>query len=178
MTKGKHTGITAIFTGDGKGKTSAALGVVFRALGHDMNCKIIQFIKGDKRTGELALMERLKPGLDIEQTGKGFTWKKNISQHEHRKAAQAGIRLAAEAIASDEWSVIVLDEVLYAIKAGLVTVEQIEELIDLKPAGKHLILTGRGAPKRLIDKADMVTSMENVKHPMQAGITAQKGMDY
>ncbi len=178
MTKEKHRGITAIFTGDGKGKTSAALGVVFRALGHDMDCNIIQFIKGDKRTGELSLMKRLGPGLQITQTGKGFTWKKGVSQEEHRQAAKKGIKLAADAIASDKWMVIVLDEILYALKADLVTVEQIEELIDLKPAHKHLILTGRGAPKRLIDKADMVTSMENVKHPMQAGIAAQKGIDF
>lgn len=171
-------GITAIFTGDGKGKTTAALGVVARSLGYGWKCRMIQFIKGTMQSGEHALAERLAPNLEIIQTGLGFTWLPDASSEDHERNAQEGIELAEQSLASGEYAVIVLDEILYAITASLVTVEQVEHLIDIRPKHIHLILTGRGAPDRLIEKADLVTSMQCVKHPMQKGISAQKGMDY
>jgi len=171
-------GVTAIFTGDGKGKTSAALGIAARSLGHGRRCKVIQFIKGRRRTGELALAERLAPDLEIVQTGRGFTWLEDVTPEEHRHAAQEGLAMAEETLASEECKVLVLDEILYALRSDLVTVEQIERLMDMKPEKMHLVLTGRGAPERLIEKADLVTSMENIKHPKAQGIPAQKCMDY
>lgn len=172
------TGITAIFTGEGKGKTSAALGVVMRAIGHGCKCRIVQFIKGRRVSGELNLTEKLAPNFVIDRSGRGFTWRKSVTRDEHADAAREGLVMAEEALISGEYGVVVLDEILYALKAGLVAVEEIERLIEMKPARVHLILTGRGAPERLIEKADMVTSMENIKHPKQAGIAAQQCMDY
>lgn len=171
-------GITAIFTGDGKGKTSAALGVVMRAIGHGCRCRIIQFIKGRRISGELNLAEKLAPNFVIDRSGRGFTWRKSVTRDEHVQAAREGLGMAEEALMSGEYGVVVLDEILYALRSGLVAMEEIEQLMDMKPDSVHLILTGRGAPERLIEKADMVTSMENVKHPKQAGIAAQKCMDY
>lgn len=171
-------GLTVVFTGDGKGKTSAALGAVFRALGHGFNCKVIQFIKGSMETGELFLAQKLKPELEIVQTGKGFTWDKNTPESEHKEAAQKGLQMAKSDIASGNFQMVVLDEIFYALKAGLIDTAQIEEIISMKPDEMHLILTGRGAPQVIIDKADMVTNMDPVKHPMQKGIKAQKGLDY
>ncbi len=171
-------GITAIFTGDGKGKTSAALGVVARSVGHGKKCIIIQFIKGRRRSGEHYLAERLAPDLEIVMTGRGFTWLADVSREEHEKSAQQGLELAERAITSGEYAVVALDEILYALKSGLVTVEQIERLMDLRREHCHLLLTGRGAPERLIAKADLVTNMQAVKHHKQAGVPAQKCMDY
>ncbi len=171
-------GITAIFTGDGKGKTSAALGVTLRAMGHGGKCKVIQFIKGTTNCGEHVMSERLAPDLDIVMTGKGFTWLPDTPHEEHVRCALEGMELAETALRSGDYAVVVLDEILYALKANLVDVESVERLIDLRPKTTHLILTGRGAPERLIEKADMVTSMECIKHPMKAGISAQKCMDY
>lgn len=171
-------GITAIFTGDGKGKTSAALGVIARSLGHGKKCKIIQFIKGRRLSGEHYLAERLAPDLEIVMTGKGFTWLADVSREEHEKSAQDGLKLAGEAITSGEYAVVALDEILYALKSGLVKIEQVEWLMDLRLEGSHLILTGRGAPQRLIDKADLVTSMQVIKHHKQTGVPAQICMDY
>lgn len=177
MNKEQFHGITAIFTGEGKGKTSAALGVVCRALGHGCRIMIIQFIKGAMTTGEVELSKRL-PELNIVQVGRGFTWEEDVPEEEHRKAAQEGVRLAGEALASGEYRTVVLDEILYALGQGLVSVEQVENLIEKKPPQAHLVLTGRGAPERLIEKADLVTEMRAVKHPAQAGIPAQRCMDY
>ena len=171
-------GITAIFTGDGKGKTTAALGVVARALGHGGRCVVVQFIKGKQRSGEHAFAERLAPGLEIVQTGRGFTFLPDVAREDHESGALDGLALAERSLLSGECAVVVLDEVLYAIKADLVTVEQVERLMNLRPEHTHLILTGRGAPDRLVEKADLVTNMECVKHPMRAGIPAQKCLDY
>jgi len=171
-------GITVIFTGDGKGKTSAALGVVARSLGHGNKCLVIQFIKGRRRSGEYYLAKKLKPDLEIVMTGKGFTWLADVPREDHERMAQEGVKLAEEAMTSGRYAVVALDEILYALRSGLVKIEQVERLIDLRPEGSHLVLTGRGAPQRLIDKADLVTSMQVIKHPKQAGIPAQKCMDY
>lgn len=178
MNEKSERGLTVIFTGPGKGKTSAALGVVFRALGHGYRCKIIQFIKSGGNTGELALAERLAPQVEIVQAGMGFTWKKKHPPEEHREAALAGLRLAQEVLERGEHKVVVLDEILYALGKSLVTLDEVTALIGKKQAHTHLILTGRGAPPELVSMADMVTTMEADKHPYQSGIPAQKGLDF
>ncbi len=171
-------GLTVIFTGDGKGKTSAALGVVLRALGHGWKCKVIQFIKGGMDSGELHLDKEFSGNFEIVQAGLGFTWLKKHTMDEHETAARHGLEMATLDLTSNTYDVLVLDEILYALKKKLVTLKQIEKLINQKPEQTHLILTGRDAPPELIDKADMVTSMEAVKHPMKKGIPAQKGLDF
>ncbi|MBF0293461.1 MAG: cob(I)yrinic acid a,c-diamide adenosyltransferase, partial [Nitrospinae bacterium] len=172
MNEKVERGLTVIFTGPGKGKTSAALGVAFRALGHGYRCKIIQFIKSKGNTGELALAERLAPQVEIVQMGMGFTWKKKHAPEEHREAALAGLRLAQDILEHGDCKVVVLDEILYALGKNLVTLDEIKTLISKKPPHTHLILTGRGAPPELVEMADMVTTMEATKHPYQAGIPA------
>lgn len=171
-------GLTVIFTGDGKGKTSAALGVVMRALGYGFKCKVIQFIKGGMDSGELNLDKEFSGNFEIVQAGLGFTWLKNHTMDEHETAAQQGLEMAEDDLASNAYQVLVLDEILYALKKKLVSLAQLEKLIRQKPERTHLILTGRDAPPELIDKADMVTSMSAVKHPMKKGIPAQKGLDF
>lgn len=175
---GEIKGLTVIFTGDGKGKTSAALGVVMRALGHGLKCKVIQFIKGGMDSGELNLDGKFSGNFKIVQAGLGFTWLEEYTIDEHKTAAQQGLEMAGADLACDAYHVLVLDEILYALKKKLVSLKQVEKLINQKPQKTHLILTGRDAPPELIDKADMVTSMEAVKHPMKKGIPAQKGLDF
>jgi cob(I)alamin adenosyltransferase len=174
----KFKGLTVIFTGDGKGKTSAAVGVVARALGHGFKCKVIQFIKADKNTGEYNLLTKLAPDVEIEQYGRGFTWKKEHSREEHISAAKQGVNAAVADMASGKYRLLVLDEILYALGNGLVGLGEVVSLVKNKPDDMHLVLTGRGAPKDLIELADMVTEMRPVKHPMEKGIPAQKGLDY
>ncbi len=161
-------GLIVIFTGDGWGKSFAALGVVCRTLGHGFKCKIIQFVCGMTDTVERSLAERLAPDLQIERAGAGGA----TDEKERRQAALTGLDKAKEAFASGKFKTVVLDEIFEAVGAGLVSVEQVEEIIGLKPDGVHLLLTGRGAPDRLIEKADMVTNMRAVKRPSRVGVTA------
>lgn len=167
-----------VFTGEGKGKTSAALGVALRSLGRGGRCRIIQFIKGDRPTGESMFAEKMAPALEIIRVGRGFTWLPDTPRKEHERAAREGLLLAERTLASGEYTVVVLDEILYAVGAKLVTVEQVERLMDMRPESTHLILTGRGATDRIVEKADMVTRMEAVKHPMSKGVPAQPHLDY
>ena len=174
-----------IYTGDGKGKTTASLGAVLRALGHGWRVLIVQFFKGDWPVvfGELEMGKRLSPQLEVLQLGKGFVKYMGDKKpfEEHLAAAQDALRVAKEKIVSGQYDLIVLDELIYAIDyAGvqLVSVEDVLGLMDAKPQALHLILTGRNTPQILIDRADLVTEMREVKHPWQQKIPAQAGIDY
>jgi len=179
-----HKGLTIVYTGDGKGKTSAALGNAFRALGHGWKVLIIQFLKGDWPVvfGELASAKQ-HPRLEILQLGKGFVKIMGDPKplEEHRLAACEAMRLAKEKIFSGDYDLVVLDEVNYAVDAldlRLVKLKDLIEIIKKKPARTHLILTGRNAKQEIIDLADLVTEMKEIKHPYQKGVPAQKGIDY
>lgn len=178
----KRKGLVIVFTGDGKGKTTAAMGLALRAAGHHMRVHVIQFIKGRWKSGEVEAARRLAPDLVIERAGLGFTIERlrdpRIPMDDHRAAAQAGIVEAREAIGSADNAVVVLDEILGTIAAGLVTVDQILALIDAKPPSLHLVLTGRGAPPEIVARADLVTEMRLVKHPYEQGIVAQRGVEF
>jgi cob(I)alamin adenosyltransferase len=185
MPASSRQGLIIIYTGNGKGKTSASLGAVFRALGHGWRVLVIQFFKGDWPVvfGELELGKRLAPQLEVVQLGKGFVKYMGDKKpfDEHLAAAKEALRIAREKITSGAYDLIVLDELLYAIDyAGvqLVTLEEVLSLLDAKPPGLHLILTGRNAPQTLIDRADLVTEMREIKHPWQQKIPAQAGIDY
>lgn len=185
MPASSRRGLIIIYTGNGKGKTSASLGAVFRALGHGWRVLVIQFFKGDWPVvfGELELGKRLAPQLEVVQLGKGFVKYMGDKKpfDEHLAAAKEALRIAREKITSGAYDLIVLDEIIYAIDyAGvqLVTVEEVLGLLDAKPPRLHLILTGRNAPQALIDRADLVTEMREVKHPWQQQIPAQAGIDY
>ena len=184
MSKDVSKGLVIVYTGNGKGKTSAALGNVFRALGHGWKVLVIQFFKGDWPVvfGELE-SAKAHPNLEILQLGKGFVKimgdKKPFS--EHQSAANEAIAFAKDKIYSGKYDLVVLDEVNYAIDyldVRLVELKDVLEIIEKKPKQTHLILTGRDAKKEIIDRADLVTEMKEIKHPFQKGIPAQKGIDY
>jgi cob(I)alamin adenosyltransferase len=185
MSPASRRGLILVYTGNGKGKTSAALGAALRALGHGWKVLVLQFFKGDWPVvfGELEVAKRLAPQFEVLQLGKGFV--KSMGDHKpfevHHEAAQEALRIARERIASGSYDLIILDEILYAIDyAGvqLVSVEDVLGLMDAKPPTLHLILTGRNAPQAVIDRADLVTEMTEVKHPWQQKIPAQMGIDY
>lgn len=178
-------GLTIVYTGNGKGKTSAALGAVLRALGHGWRVLVIQFFKGDWPIvfGEVELAKRLGPQLEVLQLGRGFVKAMGDKKpfEEHLAAAREALATAEAKIRSGAYDLIVLDEIVYAIDyAGvqLVSLDEVLALINAKPASLHLILTGRDAPQALIDRADLVTRMDEVKHPWQSKIPAQVGIDW
>jgi cob(I)alamin adenosyltransferase len=171
-----------VFTGNGKGKTTAAMGLALRATGNGMRVRVIQFIKGSWKTGEVEAVKPLAPRFEIVRAGRGFTIERlrdpRIPMEDHVAAAQAGYAEAREAIVSGELDVVVLDEILGTITAKLITLEQVLALIDVKPPEVHLVLTGRGAPAEIVDRADLVTEMRLVKHPFEQGIAAQRGIEF
>lgn len=174
-------GLVLIHTGDGKGKTTAALGLALRAYGAGLNVLILQFIKGRQNSGEIAALELLakipaENKIEIRQCGLGFIDKNKIA--EHKAAAESALNIARNEILSEKWDLIILDEILYTVKFKLLDAEKVLELIKILPPQIHLVLTGRDAPKILIDAADLVTEMKLVKHPFQRGIKAQRGIEF
>jgi cob(I)alamin adenosyltransferase len=172
-------GLTLVFTGDGKGKTTAALGMALRAWGQGMKVLILQFIKGSWKYGELIAAEKLNPNFVIRQMGQGFI-KSSIDEglEIHRSAAQNALEEAKKAVLERAADMVVLDEINYAIHYGLVDMEDVLDIIRNKPPGLQLVLTGRYAADEVIRLADLVTEMREVKHPLTAGIKAQKGIEY
>lgn len=172
----KRKGRIIIHTGDGKGKTTAALGTVFRALGHGHKVCVIQFIKGQGKYGERVFAEKLD-NLDWHICGKGFVFNKE-QLDEDRKVAEEGFALAAEVIASDRYDLVVLDELTYLPVLGFLPVEKIVETLRSKPDRLSIIITGRSVPQELVEIADTVSDITVVKHAFQQGIKAQKGVEF
>jgi cob(I)alamin adenosyltransferase len=177
--KGKR-GLVIVYTGDGKGKTTAALGMALRAIGRGWKVLMVQFMKGTWHYAELDTAKRLAPDLEIVPMGRGFY--RILDDHhtaeEHRQAALGALDFARAKMLSGEYDLLILDEVNNAIRTGLLPLSQVMNLLDAKPADFHIVLTGRGAPQELIDRADLVTEMREIKHPYQKGILAQKGIDF
>lgn len=170
-------GLFAIHTGNGKGKTTAALGLAFRALGHGHRVSIIQFIKGNRRTGEHKLAEQFPGLLDLRVTGRGFTWKSDDMEKDAALAKQAW-ELAKSVMQDGSYQLVVLDELTYLIKYGMVAEKEVLKAISDRPAQMHVVVTGRYATDLLIASADLVTEMKEIKHPYRAGVKAQKGFDF
>ncbi|MEM9150362.1 MAG: cob(I)yrinic acid a,c-diamide adenosyltransferase [Cyanobacteria bacterium P01_F01_bin.3] len=171
-------GLVIVNTGNGKGKTTAALGVVLRSLGHGFNVAIVQFIKGGWEPAEKAALSHWPEQLKFHAMGEGFTWE---TQDRNRdiKMAQAAWEKAMTYIRDDSYRTVLLDEVNIALKLGYLSVEQVLAGLDEKPSMSHVILTGRGAPKALIERADLVTEMTLVKHPFkERGVKAQAGIEF
>ena len=171
-------GLVIVNTGDGKGKTTAALGLAMRAWGSGLRVLILQFIKGQWKYGELKAIEQLGKNIKIMQCGKGFTWAEKASADEHKKCAVETLEQARQEICSGNWDMIILDELNYAVRDGLIDESAVLELIDRKPEQLHLVITGRRAGKAVIDKADLVTEMKLVKHHLDDGIEAQAGIEF
>lgn len=167
-----------IFTGDGKGKTTAAFGMALRASGRGMRTMIVQFIKPYSSVGEIAACCHL-PGVEIRQTGLGsVSGPSHPSFSKHRQAAQEGLGLALEALMSDRYDLIILDEVCTAVAKGLLEEDQIKEALRQAHPGVCVVMTGRDATAGLINLADTVTEMRSVKHGFKEGWKAEKGVEY
>ena len=178
--KGGSKGLLIVYTGDGKGKTTAALGMCVRAVGYDWKVCLIQFVKGSWKYGELKGIKRLEPNVEIHTVGEGFVGIVDDDKgfDEHRSAAQKGVEFAIEKIRSGEYRLIILDELNVAVNLGLVTGEEVEAIIDACGPDQHRVITGRDATEELKERADLVTEMLEVKHPYQKGVLAQKGIDW
>jgi cob(I)alamin adenosyltransferase len=180
--KARRRGLLLVFTGTGKGKSTAAFGLALRATGNKLPVKVIQFIKGGWKTGEREAIKQHLPGIEVEVGGKGFTIESlrnpSIPMTEHQLAARSAFEMAREAVSSDRYKMVVLDEILGSITAGLVSEEEVLELARSRPNDLHLVLTGRGATPAVIEAADLVTEMREVKHHYRAGIPAQRGVEF
>lgn len=172
-------GLIIVNTGNGKGKTTAALGLGMRAWGQGLRVLVIQFIKGNRKYGELKTAERMGADFVICQMGEAFVRNSSGDDRDKLKdAAQNALEDVRQEIMSGKWGMIILDEINYAIGAGLVSVNEVLELINSKPSYLHLVLTGRDACQEIIDKADLVTEMREIKHSFKQGIKAQKGIEF
>lgn len=173
-----NRGLVLVFTGNGKGKTTAALGMALRAWGQGMKVLVLQFIKGSRTYGEVLATAKME-GLEIRPLGEGFiTGSDEKDMESHRLAARKALEEARSEITSGRWDMVVLDEIIYAAGFKLIREEDLLEIISVKPYGMHLVLTGRNAPRSLIDRADLVSEVKEVKHPYNQGIKAQKGVEF
>jgi cob(I)alamin adenosyltransferase len=173
-------GLVICYTGDGKGKTTAALGLCVRAAGYNLRTLICQFIKGSWHYGELDGIKRLAPYVELQQKGEGFVGiiDDQKPREVHRAAALKALADARADITSGDWQIVILDEVFVGCQLGFLTAGDLLDLIQSKPANVHLVMTGRGAPPEVLEAADLVTEMKEVKHPFQKGELAQKGIDF
>lgn len=175
MTK-RRTGLLVINTGDGKGKTTAAIGTAFRALGHGMRVAVIQFIKGKWRTGERKLGERTE-NLIWMTMGNGCTLR-SADRSQDRQAARSAWEKSQEFLRHEELNLLILDEILYAIKLDFVSTAEVVTALKVRDPKLHVILTGRSAPAELIEIADLVTEMRTVKHPFEKNRRSEIGLDF
>ncbi|MFY9356093.1 MAG: cob(I)yrinic acid a,c-diamide adenosyltransferase [Bacillota bacterium] len=190
-------GLVQVYTGDGKGKTTAALGLALRASGHRYSVTVIQFAKGISYTGELFSIQRLYPEIRLYQFGRDCRRASSVRQgiktcsaccecmlkvgevtDEDRSLAEKALALAFDVASGDDTDILILDEVSLAIKFGLIATYDVVRLIKGKPKNMELILTGRDMPKEILECADLVTEMREVKHPYAQGIPARRGIEY
>lgn len=175
----EEKGLVIVYTGEGKGKTTAALGLILRAAGYNKKCLMVQFGKA-WFTGELVGIKKLGAGVKIIQGGKGFLdiLGSKVSITEHKKAASEAFRILYTEVMGGNWDIVVADEIVGAVSSKVLSLTKVLQLTRGKPAKMDLVLTGHYAPKKLIQAADLVTEMTEVKHPYQKGILAKKGIDF
>ena len=177
MSKQKRVGLIMVNTGNGKGKTTAALGTALRAVGCEFKVFMVQFIKGSWDYGELRVIDRLAPFFDLKQMGEGFTWETKDPKRDAEVANKAW-DFCKDLIARNEHDLLIFDEINNVMDYGYLDVDDVVNTLKKKPEELHIILTGRDAPQAIIDIANMVTEMREVKHPFQEGIYAQKGIEF
>lgn len=173
-------GLILVHTGDGKGKTTAGLGLALRAWGSGLRVLILQFIKGGWKYGELEAIERLGQldgRIEIRPLGLGLM-RNDEDKEKHIRAAAEALQESERMMVSGQYDLIIFDEINYAVKFGLISLDDVLALLDKKPEKLHVLLTGRDARPELIERADLVTEMKLVKHPYQQGIKAQKGIEF
>ena len=171
----ENRGVVLVHTGNGKGKSSAAFGMIARALGHNMRVGVVQFIKGSFSTGEETFFRRF-PEVEYHVMGEGFTWETQDKQRDIA-SAQAAWDTASSMLRNPDIGLVVLDEINIALKLHYLQIEQVLEALRNRPVMQHVVLTGRAAPDALIEYADTVTEMRPIKHAFDAGIQAQKGIE-
>lgn len=181
-TKTIEKGLLMVHTGKGKGKSTAAFGVVFRALGNGMRVGIVQFVKGKWQTGEREALERFEDQVEIRTMGEGFTWETQDRERDI-KAANAAWDMAKTMIdacrgENPPYDIILLDELNIVLRYDYLPIAEVVEFLSAKPHDLHVIVTGRNAKEELIEAADMVTEMTMVKHHFRAGVKAQKGIEF
>lgn len=189
MQEENSKGLLIIHTGDGKGKTTAALGLALRSWGDGFRVLILQFIKGGWTYGEMTAIEKLSElpselstggKIELRRCGKGFSRRSATEdeKRQHIEAAELALQEAEKEICSGDWDLIILDEINYAIKFGLIGIEAVKAVLEQRSPKLHIVLTGRDAAPELQDMADLVTEMTLVKHPFQKGIKAQRGIEF
>jgi cob(I)alamin adenosyltransferase len=170
-------GLLIIFTGDGKGKTSAALGMAVRALGHGFRVCMIQFVKGKWKTGEWSTLKQFGDYMEVHVKGRGFIYNpEDVARNS--AAARKAWQFAREKLSSAEYRMVILDELTYLLKYGLIDRNEVCDCIRERPKDMHVVITGRDAPSCIIEMADMVTEMTEIKHPLHSGVKAQKGIEF
>lgn len=174
--KEKNKGLIIIFTGEGKGKTTAALGMALRGAGHHQKTVMIQFLKGAWKYGELDAVENLE-GLTILPMGAGFICKEGVKEEDKKMVGKAW-EICKEKIEAGEYDTVIMDEINYVIHYGLLPLDDVVRFLKNKPEHVHVVLTGREAKPELVEIADLVTEMKKIKHPYDKGIQAQKGIEF
>ena len=176
--RNREKGLVLVFTGHGKGKTSAALGLVLRTLGHGERVAVVQFIKGGWQPGEAKALQSFGEQLHWHALGEGFTWETQDRERDRQLVAEAWEQSLAY-LRDSAVQLVLLDEINVALKLGYLAVEDVLSGVDERPEHTHVVLTGRGAPQSLIDRADLVTEMSLVKHPFrEQGVKAQVGIEF
>ena len=176
-TKTIEKGLLIVHTGKGKGKSTAAFGMVFRALGNGMKVGIVQFVKGKWETGERAALAKFGDQVTINTMGEGFTWETQDRARDIA-AARAAWEKARGLIQDDEHRLVVLDELNIVLRYDYLDLGEVLASLQARPPGKHVVVTGRNAKEELIEAADLVTEMEQVKHPFRSGVKAQVGIEF
>ncbi len=176
-TKTEEKGLLMVHTGKGKGKSTAAFGLAMRAMGNDMRVGVVQFVKGKWQTGERAILEHFPERVTIRTMGEGFTWDTQDRQRDIA-AAKAAWQAACEMMGDDSYDLIVLDELNIVLRYDYLPLADIVGALEGRRDGLHIVVTGRNAKQELIDAADMVTEMSEIKHHFKAGVKAQTGIEF
>ena len=173
----RRRGLLIVYTGDGKGKTTAALGLAFRALGVGFKVFMVQYIKGKWKTGEKKMADRLAPDIEIRPMGDGFTWDTKDPAQDIA-TTQRIWEVSREAIASGRYDVVILDEINVVMKLGYLDPAVVVAFLRARDPRQHVVLTGRGAPPQVIEAADLVSEVVPIKHPYRSGVKAQLGIEF
>jgi len=176
-TKTIEKGLLIVHTGKGKGKSTAAFGMVCRALGHGFKVGVVQFIKGAWETGEREVLDRFSDIVTVKTMGEGFTWETQDRQRDIA-AAQAAWEEAKKMIADPSYKLILLDELNIVLRYDYLPLDEVVEVLKSRPEDTHVIVTGRNAKDELIEEADLVTEMTQIKHPFRSGVKAQPGIEF
>ncbi|MBN9363001.1 MULTISPECIES: cob(I)yrinic acid a,c-diamide adenosyltransferase [unclassified Devosia] len=176
-TKTEERGLLIVHTGKGKGKSTAAFGMVFRAIGHGFKVGVVQFVKGAWSTGERDVLDRFPDQVTIKAMGEGFTWDTQDRQRD-LAAARGAWEMAKELIADESYKLILLDELNIVLRYDYLPLDEVLEVLKHKPRDTHVIVTGRNAKDEVIELADLVTEMTEIKHPFRSGVKAQAGIEF